>query len=325
MRRILPALAFLLIGAAMPAAAQMLPDYASLAEPDDREEVAAKPLQDRLAANPEDREAAMQLLQIYQRYGDFEKGLPLGARLAAAQADDREVLEARIVLATRRIDDASLFGKKSAAEELLSLCEGERARDPHNSLALNCVAQYHLVAPSIAGGDEKKAEEAIAQMQSLDEGQYLLLRATQAFANKDDAKGMATLTEALPKLTDASDVAGVALRLGIKGDMEGAFAAFNRASSLDPADPFTLYQRGRGAAVAGQHLEEGRDSLLRFLSGSAWISGVNYRPGAHWRLGQIFEKMGDKGLAEKAFRRALALDPKHKEAQASLKALKNAG
>lgn len=325
MRRILPALALLLIGAALPVAAQVPPDYASLAEPDDREEVAVRPLLDRLAANPNDQEASRQLLRVYQRYGNVDKGLPLAARLAAAQPDDREVLEARIVLATRRIDNASLFGKKSAAEELLSLCEAERTRDPRNSLALTCVAQYHLVAPSIAGGDEKKAEAAIVQMQPLDEGQYLLLRANQAFANKDDAKGMTILAEALPKLTDASDVAGVALRLGMKGDMEGAFAAFERASSLDPADPFTLYQRGRGAAVSGQHLVEGRDSLLRLLSGSAWIGGVNYRPGAHWRLGQIYDKMGDKGLAEKAFRRALVLDPKHKEAQAALKALKNAG
>ncbi|MFV3129179.1 tetratricopeptide repeat protein [Niveispirillum sp. KHB5.9] len=315
-----------LLASAGVANAQTVPaDYAALVEPDDRQEVAAKPLKDRLAADPGDKAAARDLLLVYQRFGDFEAGLPLGAKLAAETPDDRAVLEARMVLATRRIDDASLFSKKSAAADLLSLCEGERTRDPRSIPAINCVAQFHLVAPSIAGGDKEKAEAAIRQMQPLDEGQYLLLRANQAFSNEDEAGGKARLMEAVAKLTDASDLAGAGTRLGRLGDNDAAFAALDKAAALDPADTFTLYQRGRATAVTGQRLEAGRDSLLRFLSGSAWIGGTNYRAGAHWRLGQIYQAMGDKVTAEKAFRRALVLEPKHKEAQAALKALKAAG
>lgn len=325
MRLILSA-ALSLLALAGPASAQTAPrDYAALTEPDDREEVAAKPLQQRLAADPADRAAARDLLLVYQRFGNIEAGIPLGARLAAEIPDDQEVLEARMVLATRRIDDASLFSKKSAAGELLALCEGERKRDPRSIPALNCIAQYHLVAPSIVGGDKAKAEEAISAMQALDEGQYLLLRANQALSNDDEVGGKAKLLEAVAKLTEASDLAGAGVRLGRLGDTDGAFAALDKAASLDPADPFTLYQRGRAAAVTGRNLESGRDALLRFLSGAAWIGGTNYRAAAHWRLGMIFQAMGDKLTAEQAYKRALVLEPKHKEAQAALKALKTAG
>ncbi|OYQ33479.1 hypothetical protein CHU95_13845 [Niveispirillum lacus] len=300
-------------------------DYAALVEPDDREEVAATPLKDRLAANPGDLNAARELLRVYQRYGNIEAGQSLGARLAAELPGDRDVLEARMVLATRRIDAASLFSKKAAAGELLTLCEGERQRDPRSIPALNCIAQYHLVAPSIVGGDKAKADEAISAMQAVNEGHYLLLRANQALSNEDEAGGRARLMEAVAKLDDASDLAGAAVRLGRLGDIESAFAALDRALEIDPADPFTLYQRGRAAAASGRHLESGRDALLRFLSGPAWIGGTNYRAAAHWRLGMIYQAMGDTGTAEQAYRRALVLEPKHKEAQAALKALKTAG
>lgn len=325
MRLILSA-ALSLLALAGPVAAQTVArDYAALVEPDDREETAARPLKERLAADPADRAAARELLLVYQRFGNVEAGLPLGARLAAEMPDDKDVLEARMVLATRRIDDASLFSKKSAAGDLLSLCEGERKRDPRNISALNCIAQYHLVAPAIVGGDKVKAEEAISAMQALDEGQYLLLRANQALSNEDEAGGKVRLTEAVAKLTDASDLAGAGVRLGRLGDNDGAFAALDKAASLDPADPFTLYQRGRAVAVTGRNLDSGRDALLRFLAGSAWIGGTNYRAAAHWRLGMVYQAMGDKVTAEQAYKRALLLEPKHKEAQAALKALKTAG
>lgn len=326
MRLILPAAALVLLAFAAPVAAQTgARDYEALVEPDDREESAVRPLKERLAADPNDRTAARDLLLAYRRFGNVEAGLPLGARLAAEMPDDRAVLEARMVLATRRIDNASLFSKKSAAGDLLSLCEGERARDPRSIPAIACIAQYHLIAPSIAGGDPAKAEEAISAMQALDEGQYLLLRANQALSNDDEATGKARLVEAVPKLTDVADLAGAGVALGRLGDTGGAFAALERAALLDPADPFTLYQRGRAAAVTGQHLEDGRDALLRFLSGSAWIGGINYRAGAHWRLGMVYQAMGDKAMAERAYKRALVLEPKHREAQAALKALKAAG
>lgn len=325
MRLILSA-ALSLLALAGPVAAQTVArDYTALVEPDDREETAARPLKERLAADPTDRAAARELLLVYQRFGNVEAGLPLGARLAAEMPDDKDVLEARMVLATRRIDDASLFSKKSAAGDLLSLCEGERKRDPRNISALNCIAQYHLVAPAIVGGDKVKAEEAISAMQALDEGQYLLLRANQALSNEDEAGGKVRLTEAVAKLTDASDLAGAGVRLGRLGDNDGAFAALDKAASLDPADPFTLYQRGRAVAVTGRNLDSGRDALLRFLAGSAWIGGTNYRAAAHWRLGMVYQAMGDKVTAEQAYKRALLLEPKHKEAQAALKALKTAG
>ncbi|AUN29844.1 tetratricopeptide repeat protein [Niveispirillum cyanobacteriorum] len=306
--------------------AQTLPaDYATLVEPVDRKDAAEAPLKARLATNPADRDAARDLLLVYQRFGDVEAGLPLGARLAAEVPDDRRVLEARMVLATRRITDASLFAKKSAAADLLTLCEGERARDPRSVPAIKCIAQYHLVAPSIVGGDKVKAEEAIKAIQPLDEAQYALLRATQALSDENEASAKTLLKEATAKLTDASELAGVAVGLVRLGESDAAFAALDKASSFDPADPFTLYHRGRASALENRNLEAGRDSLLRFLSGSAWIGGTNYRAPAHWRLGMIYQAMGDKVTAEKAYKRALELEPKHKEAQAALKALKNAG
>lgn len=326
MRRVFPVALLSLLVLAGSAISQPVPaDYATLVEPDDREAVVIKPMQEKLAANPDDQATARALLLAYKQYGDFESGLPLGERLGATNPDDDAIFEARMLLAKRRIDEASLFGKKSAAADLLAMCEGERARAPRSVPALNCLAQYYLIAPSIVGGDKAKAEAAIAAMEGLDAGQYLLLRANLAIGNDDKASARALLLEAIPKLTEAADVTGAALVLGMLGDGEATLTALDRAALLDPADPLTLYQRGRAAALTGRNLEAGRDSLLRLLAGSAWINGTDYRASAHWRLGQIYMALDDKGTAEKAYRRALVLEPKHKEAQAALKALKSNG
>lgn len=322
MRLPLPAATLLLLCALGTAHAQTSPsDYAALVEPDDREVTAVAPLKARMAADPTDSAAARELLFVYQRYGDAEAGLPLGMKLAADHPDDVQVLKARLVLTTKKVSDASLFSVTSALDELLSLCERERARDPRLTPAISCIAQFHLVAPSVVGGDEAKAEDAIKAMQELDAGKYLMLRAAQAL-KKDDKEGAAAkLTEAVPLLTEARDLASIASQLWQLEHKEAALAALDRAATLDPAEPLVLFNQGRVAALSGQRLEAGRDSLLRFLAGSTWIQGKDNRGQAHWRLGMIFEALGDKATAEKAYRRAAMLDPKRKEIQASLKVL----
>ena len=128
MRLSLSAAVLAVLSLAGAACAQTVPaDYAALVEPVDRKDIAESQLKARLATNPGDRDAGRDLLLVYQRFGDSDAGLPLGAKLAAEMPDDREILEARMVLATHRINEASLFSKKSAAADLLSLCEGERA------------------------------------------------------------------------------------------------------------------------------------------------------------------------------------------------------
>lgn len=318
----LPALVMMLFLSAPALAVEPVPDYASLVEPDDRLDVHAKPLLDRLAADPGDEQARMDLVELYRRHGDFERGLAEAELLAKTRPDDRKLLEARADMAGMEIEDASIFNKPSLAKKLASLCEAESRRDPANVMALQCLARFHLQAPSVVGGDKAKAEAAIAAVEPLDPAGHLMLRAEQAFASGDGFKGMVILGEALPRLTTASPAVGIGLRRLNGGDLSGAVEAFDKATSLDPDLPFLLYQLGRTSAVTGERLELGRDALIRFLGGSAWMGGTNYRPAAHWRLGMIFEAMGDEVQAEKAYRRVLELDPRHKEAKVALKKLR---
>lgn len=304
----------LMTSLAVPALAQQSTVDAALVEPDDR-------LETRLAALEAAGGSNRDRLSLYVRYGATEPGLALARQTLAADPSDPVAFKGMVQLQASRISAASLFGKSAVAEELIEACDQEVIRAPGNIAARRCVAQFHLEAPSIVGGDPKKAESAIQALESLDRSQFLQMRALQAAAAEDDEQASALQTEALPLITVADEAAAIAVRRTNLKDAAGAWAALDRARQLDPAEPMVLYQTGRTAALTGQRLEEGRDALLQFLAGTAWIDGTDFRPGAHWRLGMVLEKLGQPDQAVAAYTRTLALDSGHKEAKKALKAL----
>ena len=100
-----------------------------------------------------------------------------------------------------------------------------------------------------------------------------------------------------------------------------AFALYEDALKENPDDYNSLYAIGRGAALSGQRLERGMEALARCLA----LTPPPNSPGhaaAHWRMGNIWEKKGDKAAARSAYEAALKLDAAFKNAIDALKALK---
>lgn len=119
-----------------------------------------------------------------------------------------------------------------------------------------------------------------------------------------------------PKTTETN--LGVLRAYGAEIDhYNEAFASLQEALKLNPNDYAAMYQFGRTGALSGKNLDQAEEYLKRYLT---YRPGVGEAPvaGAHFRLGQVYEKKGNRLLARKHYEEALKLDPKLEDAREAL-------
>ena len=99
-----------------------------------------------------------------------------------------------------------------------------------------------------------------------------------------------------------------------------AFGLFEEVLLTQPDNYLSLFQIGRLAAMSGDRVDRGIETLRKALA-LAPTPGAAGHEAAHWRLGMLFEKKGDKAAARTAYEAALKLNPKFQQAIDSLKKL----
>jgi tetratricopeptide (TPR) repeat protein len=99
-----------------------------------------------------------------------------------------------------------------------------------------------------------------------------------------------------------------------------AFALVDELIAQNPANKALLYQVGRLAALSGQQLERGESALKEYFQ---YTPAPDEAPlyNAHWRLGTLYERKGDKAAARIEYETALQLRPDYTAAQNALKKL----
>jgi tetratricopeptide (TPR) repeat protein len=172
-------------------------------------------------------------------------------------------------------EQAGLFSKLGLARQCGAAYERAVALAPGDVSARYALFTFYRQAPSIAGGGFDKARAQAAEIQNLEP-----VRGTLALAE---------LNVAEKKYAEA-----FALLVNLRRSHPGAIAA--------------TYQIGRAAAMSGLELEQGEAALKEYLHRSP---GEEDAPlwAAHWRLGQIFERKGDRAAARAEFAAALQLNP----------------
>ena len=182
---------------------------------------------------------------------------------------------------------ANLFSKASLAGKSRTAMEKAVELDPRNLEARQGLMQFYQQAPSIMGGGLDKAHAQADEIMKLDVQRGRV------------AKSLLFVRE---KQFDA------------------AFALWEEALQQTPDHYGALYQLGRIAAESGQQLDRGLAALERCLK----MSPSENDPGhaaAHWRIGNIHEKRGDKTAARAAYDAALTVDAKFQPAIDALKRL----
>ena len=251
-------------------------------------------------------------------------------------------------------EQRSGLGKLSPARKYKSALEKAVELDPGHLQARNRLFRYLLGAPGIAGGGIDKAKAQAEEIAKLDEKSGYRVRA--AIFEKEKKWDLVEKEYKACLALDPKDVDVSALLANFYRSHEnsaGAEAVWNDYLAVQPDNLDALlslgqvrvemgkydeakanflsglkasggdtrfhYQLGRLSALSGRDPEEGISHLQAYL-------GKNPPPGnptwadAYWRMGNIYEKTGNKSAAVQAYQKALELNPVHKNAKESLRA-----
>lgn len=193
--------------------------------------------------------------------------------------------------------------------------------DPNNLNARVSLAYFYSEAPGIAGGSISKAKEQakIVTDQNPIEGHELM---SNIFIKDDEYEQAIQELKKLESAGVATEI--VSYKIGrIYQDEEKynlAFQSFERAVSLNNNYGPAYYQYARTGVFAKSNIDQSirymkKYLILEVLPGSPdWSS-------ANWRLGMLYELKDNKPLAIAAYKEALKLNPKNKQAKEALEEL----
>jgi cytochrome c-type biogenesis protein CcmH/NrfG len=239
-----------------------------------------------VAATPDNAEAYFYLGQCQLNRADVEKAVlsfEKATTLAPSNSEYFRLLGDSYGITAQK---AGLFSKFGWAKKCKAAYDKSVELDPTNINARWSVMEYYLRAPSFIGGGMDGAYAQAAEIKKLDPA-----RGRSAYAL------LYTVDKKYPE----------------------AFAVYEEVLKDAPNDYSTLYQLGKLTDTTGQELDRGLAALRRCLTITP-TDPRGYVP-AHWRIGNILLRKGDKAGARTAYEAALKLNPEFTEAIASLKQL----
>jgi tetratricopeptide (TPR) repeat protein len=268
--------------------------------------------------HPQDAEAAYLLGKtcLFQRqYGRATEWLERATALAPRRADGYFWL-ARTYAQTAK--QASFLRKPGLMRKAKAAWDQAVALDANSLEARADLVEYYLQAPGFMGGSVDKAREQAAEIQRRDAVAGALAYATIA-RNRQDRVGAEQKLEDAIRRAPADPRPRLALGALYQDEQkwDSAFDAFEAVIQAKPDDGDALYQIGKTGALSGRRLERAEECLKRYLG---YSPGFDSPPlaNAHFRLGTVYGRRGNKTAARSEYQSALKLDPELHEAKEAL-------
>ena len=215
--------------------------------------------------------------------------------------------------------NASLFARPGLAVRSREALERAVALNPGNVGARSDLAAYYAAAPGLLGGGAAKAKAQVEEIRRRDPylGQVRAGDLLWDDGRLPEAKSVFQEAVRLdPRRPEARGRLGT-IYLDEK-QYPQAFAEWDALLSGDPARPHGLYGLGKTAALSGQRTGEGENALRAFLR----IPGVDPEgpspARAHFYLGMLLDRRGDRDAARREYETALRLDADLTEARQAL-------
>jgi tetratricopeptide (TPR) repeat protein len=219
-------------------------------------------------------------------------------------------------------EDANPLRQPGLAKRTKTEFERASALAPDYLDAREGLVEYYLAAPGFLGGSKDKARAQAAEIAKRNPYRGAALAVTIALRSNDTTAAIGGYESMIAAHPDSAGLySSLATLLGAQRRWTEAWTTIDRLNALRPGSPAAGYAVGRMAAESGERLDEGEAALRRYLT-QAPETGLPSHAGAHWRLGMIAEKRGDRAGARREYQGALALDPTLKGAKDGLARVK---
>jgi tetratricopeptide (TPR) repeat protein len=240
-----------------------------------------------LVTNPSEPEAYGLLGSVQIAEGDPDSAIPEFEKAVELAPNSSELWRQLGDAYGFAAQKAGMLSKISLARKCRAAYERAVELDPGNLAARSSLMTYYQSAPGVMGGGLDKAFAQAAEIKARD-----LDRGRVAYA---------TLYAADHRYAEAFDELEEVLR-------------------ANPDSYRAWFQLGRLSALSGDRVDRGMELLRKCLAVEP-PAGAQGHDVVHWRLGNLWERRGNKKAARAEYDAALKVNPNFEQAKESLKTL----
>lgn len=280
-----------------------------------RADDALRVLNTEVHAHPDNAAAYNLLCRVYFQMEQWDAALRMAEKSTSLQPHNSLYHQWEGRAAGRKAENSNPFTAFGLARRVKSEFERAVALDGNNVSARSDLVEYYLEAPGFLGGDKKKAREQAEAVAEQDRGlgDYLFARVEE---KQGSGRAEQLYQRAIATSNDSArywvELAYYYRRAGRLQDMEAAIdhsLTARREGNFEYDGAFLLLRTGRNFPRAMQMLRQ-------YLDNHTTEDGPAFR--AHYLLGELFEKQGDRRQAAEEFRASLALASQFRPARDAL-------
>lgn len=282
---------------------------------------AIQSLQGKLTAAPNDAEAYNLMCRAYFSLGNWDRGIPYCEKsVKLAPENSRYHLWLGRIYG-EKADRAGWFTAASLAGKVRDQFEESVKLNPDNVDARTDLAEFYLEAPGLIGGGRDKAEAQAGALEKLDPAKAHWVRGRIAEKNKELATAEKEYRAAV-EVSHGSALSWLNLALFFRSHnrLDEMEDAIRHASATQTGHSEVLVDAAETLNRTGRNIPTAIDLLRRYLSSSSTVEAAPAFK-AHYLLGTLLEKQGDKQAAAQEYRSALALAKSYSAAQDALNRL----
>jgi tetratricopeptide (TPR) repeat protein len=275
-------------------------------------------LRGQISSSPNDPEAHNLLCRAYLTLGQWDRGISSCERAVTLEPNNSRYHLWLGRVYGEKADKANFMTAAGLAKKVHIEFETAVQLNPNNVDARADLAEFYLEAPGIVGGGREKAEAQAQTLATLDPARAHWITARIAEKKKDPATAEKEYRAAIASSHGSASawlhLAQFYKHVGRLGEID---VAIHQAASapLDQAD--VLVDAAHLLLDTNQDLPEANLLLDRYVSSA---STVEQAPAfkAHYLLGTVLERQGDKQAAARQYRAALTLAKSFSAAQEAL-------
>lgn len=279
---------------------------------------AVRSLNQQVQSNPGDAQAYHLLSRAYFHMKKWDQAISYGEKAVQLNPNNSNYYMWLGRAYGEKADEASFLSAAGLAKKIRANFEKAVELDGNNVAARTDLAEFYIEAPGFMGGGTDRAAEQAQKIAPLDAAKAHWVNARIAEKKKDAATAereyFAAIT-ASPMADNWLSLASFYRRQNRLADMENAV---NKAMSADMKQSNSLFDAATLLLRAGRNLPGAAEYVRKYLS----LTTQNEEAPAfeaHYVLGEILEKQGDRSAAVEQYRASLALAGDYKPAREALK------
>src|SRR5882762_10876060 len=205
-----------------------------------------------------------------------------------------------------KADASNFFTAAGLAKKVRTEFERAVALDPNNAAGRTDLAEFYLEAPGIVGGGQDKARVQAEALSKLSPAKAHWVKGRIAEKNKDTATAEREYRTAIDESHGGANAwLNLALFYRKAGRLDEMQDALKHTAAAPMDQPEVLVDAASTLLRANRDLPFATQLLRRYLASSTVEQAPPFK--AHFLLGNILEKQGDKQGAVKEYQTALAL------------------